>query len=190
MFSLNAHPASVALDPDGTIQKVRSIVLSEMEQRIYDKRDKVAAITNGDTKENVSDTDTTSRYTNHESFAVLSHGIQALQILHRPEKRSNSKAPASIAALRSNLKSELTMMIDRALVDELMRRRADGVRVLATAEDQSAPRLLHAFLSSLYEKMFHVLSCHAHILSEMRSTEEGRETLARANEDAACKCMF
>lgn len=34
--------------------------------------------------------------------------------------------------------------------------------------------------------MFHVLSCHAHILFEMRSTEEGRDTLARCNKDAIC----
>jgi hypothetical protein len=39
-------------------------------------------------------------------------------------------------------------------------------------------------LKRRYEKFYHVLSCHAHVLSELRATEEGRESLARVNAEA------
>lgn len=119
-----------------SLQNMRKIVLTEMEQRIYDRRE----LTPGSSER---------RWTTDEVFAVLSHGIQALQVLHRPEKRNNNNAPVAISALRSNLKTELTMMMERAVADELIAQRADGSRELATAQDQSAPRLLHRFLSSL-----------------------------------------
>jgi len=155
--------------------RMRQTILSEMEQHIYGKRETTADGSGTAVSE-------------EKAFAVLSHGIQALQVLHRPEKkngRGSGSPPAAISALRSNLKSELTIMIDRALADEQFRQRAEGLRERATAEDQSGPRLLHRFLSLLYEKLFHVLSCHAHILSVMRDTEEGQEALARANAEAS-----
>ena len=110
-------------------QNIREVILAEMEEYVYTKDETVP---NGpDSSDDDGET---------EAFAVLSHGIQALQVLHRPDKKNegeNCKPPASISALRSHLKSELALMIERALAEEKNQLRSKGLTEIAAVEDQS-----------------------------------------------------
>eukprot|EP00041_Stephanoeca_diplocostata_P024353 m.615616 g.615616 ORF g.615616 m.615616 type:complete len:971 (-) comp22508_c1_seq5:305-3217(-) len=151
------------------MQKMRGIIIAELHNHIYLKpRLPGSASASSSSAPVGKGGGATPGVGSPEPFGHLTHGIEALGVL--------GVLPEAIAALCTSLKPKLSLLVEQAVAQARTCYAAD-VGTPAVAADQSGPTLLHQFLTGLYDRMFRVFVCHAHLLSVIRALPDGEKML-------------
>lgn len=165
------------------MQEMQKVIVKELQNHIYLK----GAIDSNDIQisASVSDSgDSISKQTSNaddDPFLYLSLGVEALAVL--------KNIPQLIESLRSTLRAELSLLIDKAVAianktfgwkytdKTVTGDETDG----PTIRSNAGPSRLLRFLTYLYERIFRVFICHCNVIAAIRRSPGGEQALKEAN---------